>query len=249
MHRYVGVVIAAVIVLLAITGLLLNHSDQLGLDRQEITLPTFLSVSPLAQSPEFHEAFKLSSGWLVRVNDEVYFDQRHLYTAATELMGALMYHNNLLVASAHTLRLYTAKGELIEEINLSSELDSSVTKIGLDKNMQLIIATQGQQWQADEALLDWRTDVQPDIQWIEKATLPLSVQDQLVARYSGRSISVERLLFELHSARIFGPFGKWLLDLVAIGVILLATSGPFIWWLASRRNRARRRSSARGNKL
>ena len=42
-------------------------------------------------------------------------------------------------------------------------------------------------------------------------------------------ISIERLLQDLHSGRLFGIFGVILMDLASVALVLLALTGCWVW--------------------
>jgi hypothetical protein len=48
--------------------------------------------------------------------------------------------------------------------------------------------------------------------------------------YRGRGLSLERLLLDLHSGRVFPRTSPWLLDMVGIGLVALSLFGLLLWW-------------------
>lgn len=50
---------------------------------------------------------------------------------------------------------------------------------------------------------------------------------------SGRWLSLERILLDVHSGRIFGHYGPWLMDGAALMLLILAATG-IIGWLRGR---------------
>ncbi len=68
--------------------------------------------------------------------------------------------------------------------------------------------------------------------------------DQELARalrntWRGTGLPLERVLLDLHSGRILGEAGVWLVDAAALLFLLLAASGLWLW--------GRRRASARAH--
>jgi uncharacterized iron-regulated membrane protein len=59
----------------------------------------------------------------------------------------------------------------------------------------------------------------------------------LRSAWRGTGLSLERVLLDLHSGRILGEAGVWLVDAAALLFLLLAGSGVWLW--------GRRRASAR----
>ena len=70
-HRRVGLLVALLVAVLAITGLLLNHSDRLGLDRTNIV--TGLVVDWYGLTPvEDPVHFRAGNNWVSWIDGAVY---------------------------------------------------------------------------------------------------------------------------------------------------------------------------------
>ena len=48
-------------------------------------------------------------------------------------------------------------------------------------------------------------------------------------RFRSQFLTLERIIVDGHSGRLFGLFGVLLMDLVAVLLILLSVSGVYIW--------------------
>jgi len=55
------------------------------------------------------------------------------------------------------------------------------------------------------------------------------VQRSLLDQYRGSGLSWERLLLDLHSGRLFGSVGVFIIDLAGIALLLIALSGVWVW--------------------
>ncbi|HAU07360.1 MAG TPA: peptidase, partial [Gammaproteobacteria bacterium] len=47
--------------------------------------------------------------------------------------------------------------------------------------------------------------------------------------FYGQGVSIEQLVLDLHNGNILADLGRWLLDAVAIIIIIIALSGMIIW--------------------
>ncbi len=47
--------------------------------------------------------------------------------------------------------------------------------------------------------------------------------------YRGNGLPLERIILDLHSGRMFGTFGEYVMDIVALLFIFLALSGGWMW--------------------
>ena len=52
---------------------------------------------------------------------------------------------------------------------------------------------------------------------------------QIEMYFSGKGVSLEQFFLDLHNGNIIKGFGKWLLDIIAIFLLLLSISGIWIW--------------------
>ena len=67
--------------------------------------------------------------------------------------------------------------------------------------------------------------------------LPADLRATLLTIHRGNTITLERLVLDLHAGRIAGPAGVWLADAIAVLFIALALTGLWMW-NKSRRRRA-----------
>ena len=67
----------------------------------------------------------------------------------------------------------------------------------------------------------------------------------LRAQYRGRGLTVERVLADVHSGRIFARAGTLIMDAVAVFMIVLSLSGFVLWIQHSRREAELERRSGR----
>ncbi len=63
----------------------------------------------------------------------------------------------------------------------------------------------------------------------------MTLQQAITRVYRGEGLSLERLLLDLHSGRIFGSIGVLVYDLLALALGFLSISG-LVLWFRSRRN-------------
>ena len=64
---------------------------------------------------------------------------------------------------------------------------------------------------------------------------------ELLLDYSRPSVSLEHVLVDAHSGRLFGNFGAWVINFVGFAAIGLSISGIWMWW----RIRSNRRKVSR----
>ena len=92
---------------------------------------------------------------------------------------------------------------------------------------------------ADEHILDWDVIINEGIKWTEEYSLSDDEREQLLVAYRGNGLKLERVILDLHSGRIFGQYGIYLMDAAAIALLWLSLSGLWVW--NSRRRKMRKK--------
>ena len=231
-HRRLGLFAALFVLLLAGTGIALNHSAGLGLDRRFVEWPWLNGIygDHSADLP----AYQLGEHWLSRTaSGLVYLDTLEVAPCQGDLVGALRAGDVLYVACAGELLLVTGAGELVETVTTSSGLPAGVTGIG-DADGDIALQAGGTWWLADLEQMDFaaRAPAGSLVRQLSPGPLPQDIRRGIPAQ--AQWLSWERLLLDLHSGRVFGRPGVWLVD--GVGVLLggLALSGVGMWWLHRR---------------
>jgi uncharacterized iron-regulated membrane protein len=81
----------------------------------------------------------------------------------------------------------------------------------------------------DENLLEWSRAANPDVAWSVAAPTTPSLTEDLKKAYRGTGLPMERIMLDLHSGRILGRAGVYLVDAAAVLFLLLAMSGVWLW--------------------
>ena len=227
-HRRAGLCAAVFVFILAITGLLLNHTSELELDKQQVDSTLLLNWYGI-ELPDNPIHYSAGETVISQLDDQLYLNGRALIREQQSLVGISQTPMFIAVALTHELLLFTHQGELLERI---SNLPQGITQIdAMGTNREGHIALQGnnQILLADLDLIEWQTIHVEAISWSKqgKATTPLN--QQIISSYKNESLSHERVLLDLHSGRFFGSWGVYFMDAAAITLMLLALSGFWRW--------------------
>jgi hypothetical protein len=240
-HRRLGVLVACFALLLAITGIVLNHSAELELDHRFVDWP-WLSQAYGDNSADL-PAFPLGEHWLTRAaNGRVYFDAREVAPCSGKLVGAVASGELLYAGCAEELLLLSSNGELIESVSASTGLPVPLQAVGLIDS-RLVLQAAGTWWLADLDLMDFSHRAPAAgtvIQQLVPDQLPEGIRANIPA--PEQWLSWERLLLDVHSGRVFGRIGVLWVDGVGVLLAGLALSGIAMWWLHRRRHRGGSRS-------
>lgn len=238
LHRTFGAGAAVFVILMVLSGLAINHADKLQLEQRLISQPWVLEWYGL-DGPDNVHSFNAGGRWLSFAGSQLYFDGYPVSTLANGV-GAVFNGTMIIAAGSNELVLLDKSGVLIERVPWDKS--GPIESIGLLADKTVLIKSTNQLWHADAQLLHWQLFDKPAIipQWSVSQSAPDNVQQAVVTGYRGTGLSLEHLLLDLHSGRIFGSAGVLIYDLLALLVGFLAISG-LVLWTRGRRNGKRKR--------
>ncbi|MEZ5505613.1 MAG: PepSY domain-containing protein [Gammaproteobacteria bacterium] len=236
-HRRLGLMVALLVILLAVTGILINHSQSMGWHKQPVysALVARLYGIPVTV---IDKGFPLQEHWFTQVGHQLYRDRQPLAVECPDtLLGVAVQPDMLALLCGNVLLLLEPSGELIERVTQLPDQALAVTA----HEDGLLLRTSAAVWHYSDATGSWSAFTGgAALSWSSAAPLPADLQDWLAQRNPVPGISREQVLLDLHSGRLFGSAGVLVVDLVGIVVILLAASGLFTWIGRWRRHRRRR---------
>jgi hypothetical protein len=238
-HRWIGIGCALLVVWLAVTGILLNHSSRLGLDRSYVQAPWLFRVYGIRPQPP-GQGIPVAGRWIVQAGDLLFLDSKPVAEWHAPLIGATSLAGVILVAAPHTALLLTPEGEVIESLT-GAALPGEVLGVASTEQHLLLRTADGIYAMDTERLEFERYAGEWPMVTGGAQPLPAVVAQEIVARGAGIRLSRERLLSDLHSGRLLGRYGPLIMDLASIGFIFLALTGLWLWWRHRRIQRLRMR--------
>lgn len=236
-HRSVGALAAAFILFMVLSGMAINHADGLGLGQRHVSNQYLLKLYGI-NAPDNIRSFQLDGNWLSFAGSQLYFNE----TTVAEIpdgIGAVAIDHWIIVAGRDELLLLDRQGQLVEKINWQQA--GALDSIGLTTDGRVAVASNGALWLTDQELLAWQQtdEAGATVQWSAPAPAPAALQQAITRHYRGEGLSMERILLDFHSGRVFGPLGVLFYDLLALAVAFLALSGLVLWFRNRRHGRAR----------
>lgn len=225
-HRRVGLWISAFVLILAVTGLLLNHTEELSLDRHYVQSEWLLDWYGI--EPVQAVSYPVEGLWISELNGGIYLQERLIEQCPGGLAGAASLEGELLVACRNAMLLLTADGRVIERIDATLGLPVPVEHLARTGDL-VMLASAGGYFGADLDQLRFESLEPVKAEIIRPAPAPTPIVEQLQGQAGGHSIHWERVLLDLHSGRILGRAGVYIFDLAAILLIFLAISGFYYW--------------------
>ena len=222
-HRYTGLIVAVVILILAVTGIILNHTDDLELDKQFVKSPAILDWYGI-EGPNPEPAYSISGQWITQIDDQIYFNTKPVLRIREQLIGATINDSFIVAAFPNSLIMLSTQGEVIEQIE-----KSPIQDVASGQNEIIYIKSRDQVYFSDDGLLTWEIADQKGINWAKPASLPARLKRKLKLDTLYHTLPYERVLLDIHSGRFFGRYGVYFIDLSGILLILLTISGCWIW--------------------
>jgi hypothetical protein len=214
-----GLLAAVVLLMLAITGMALNHTQLLRLQNRFIDHETVLDwYGIFAPTPQ--QTFKTSTHYFSQLEQQFYWNQQLILQTEGLLKGAVETEAFMVIALDHAIVLLSFTGEVIETIE-----KNNIEQIGLDQQKQIVIQQLGKKLVSKDGLLSWHlTPVMP-IKWSEPTELPDTMKRMIKRQFRTTILPLERVLLDLHSGRFFGKIGVIIVDISGVLLIILIFSG------------------------
>jgi len=228
-HRLLGLSAALLFLLLAVTGMMLNHTDALGLDRHHVTFRPLLSWYGI-KAPQQVRYFAAGSHYLSQWEERLLFDDKNLGNQTTGLRGAVASNGMIVVARDNQLMLLLEDGKLFDILNGQTDLPTPIQRIGLTADGAVVVDTGHGLFIGDRELAVWQATTVAVHEWSDTTTPPAKLREATENTYLGEGLPLERVIEDLHSGRLFTRHGPWLMDLVALILIFSTLSGLWLWW-------------------
>lgn len=234
-HRNLGIISALFILLMAVTGMLINHSNHLSVDSAHVEqkwLLDYYGITPPTQI----DIYQTSPLKLASSDNLIWINNRLAVEADSSIKGMLSLGRMLIAVDSNNLYMLSKGGEVLEKQDASTGLPRGIEAIGYDE--QIWLRTDTGIFMADDDLIEW-DKVQPfaPIAWVAPLTVDseainISVRDEreaITLQARSHHLTWERVLIDIHSGRFFGSLGPWFMDLVALALIIMSISGIYMW--------------------
>ncbi len=233
-HRRIGLVFGLVFVLVAATGVGLNHSIGLGLQRRAVEadwLYRWYGMQPAGEPV----GFALGEDQLaVGLAGSLYLDGRAL-AGLDDLRGAVRLGEVGVAAGSRELLLLTPAGETIERLDSAAlppgELRSLALVADDGEPPRLALLMSSGRYAFDRDLVGWSAlPASVAAQTVAPVPVPPELRDRIVRAYRGDGLTVYRIVLDMHSGRFFGPLGVGVVDLSALAMVFLTLTGAWYVW-------------------
>jgi hypothetical protein len=248
-HKRAGLFAFIFLGWLGFSGILLNEASDLNLNGRRVDWSWLMAIYGLHAEPP-QTGLGAGGHWLAQAGESTVLDGKPLAEAIANPLGFVAVPEPgsagklmLYVAAADSVVLLRPDGTKVDELRMPPLPVAAIRRIGTVEGHPASIAIQGGDsvYQSDDEGESWKPVAANAVNWSAPQPLPPQ-QRKPLERYSRPSVSAQQMLVDLHSGRLFGRFGTYVIDVVGLAALLLATSGVWMMWRTSnaRRKQARR---------
>ncbi|MBL4801803.1 MAG: PepSY domain-containing protein [Emcibacter sp.] len=235
-HRWVGYISFFFVLILSLTGLILNRTEKLGLNQIMVNndfVSSLYGLSP--NSPPQH--FKVKEHLMSWLEGRVYLDGDLITQNSPPLVGGAILDGLIIVGTENRLSLFMDDGTLVEVMD-SSSLPGKITSINQSEKQGVLILTPNGTYATFDDFISWdKQSVSSPLVPKQEIQAPDHITEKIMHDFKGQGISLSRVILDLHSGHIMGSFGPYIMDLAAISLIFLGLTG-----LMKRRRSDKRKS-------
>lgn len=232
-HARIGFTAVVFFILLAVTGVVLNHATDLGLDKRYVHAAWLARWYGLAPESPRH-AFRSGRHDLVAANGRWLLDGRISGETFPQPVGLVELPGMVVVASSTSLYIYGKDGALVDRLERSALPGVPVQAVGSGAQ-QLVLRTAAGTFETSDAL-SWRAAPHDAVAWSAPAELSAAERERY-AEMLEPGISVQQLLLDLHSGRFAGRYGPLAVDILAVFLAVLSLSGAWLFLKPRHRRR------------
>ena len=222
-----GVAVSVFVIFLVITGWALNHTANLGLARLSVKVPWIGAWYGLrGTAPSM--GYTAGGHWLITNENGTLLDGKPTSISVPNAVGVAVTSDFIAIATMENLCLLDQNARLVDQIHTAQLHTGPIKHIaGVDNK----IVVHGTTTRASTDGVTW-APFNGNAPWSMPQALPS--EQQRFAKQLVPGLPLERLMQDIHSGRIIGRYGPYLMDAVGLLFLLLAASGL---WMFFRRRR------------
>ena len=154
-HRYMGICAALFALIIAVTGLLLNHTEDFQFDSHYVKNDWLLDWYGI-QAPDTLLSFAAHDQHVTLMGEHLYLNRKEIDGEYQHLVGALYLDGLFVVAVSDSILLLTARGDIVERLGSEDGMPAGIRSIGVSKEGRLVAENSVDYYQTDKDFLKWR---------------------------------------------------------------------------------------------
>ena len=245
-HRWLGLWATLFLVILSITGILLNYTEALKLDSTYVRNGFILKLYGMnpANQGAVYQSPQNPKDTIAYVADSLFFNGAFIGKTSTPIAHLRLEDFNVLFTE-NEIYLISLENQLIESIKentLPYSKLKSIARINPEgaESKTVLIAEEGH-FIADAYWLTFKPFMNKEaIEGSSEALLGHPKSDPTYIRslmndFQGDGVPLYRVLLDLHSGKLFSVPGQTIMNLSAISILVLIVSGLMSWRKRKRR--------------
>ncbi len=242
-HRTAGLLAALFVVFLAITGVLLNHVDDWRLNERRLGLATLANWYGV-EVPPVQGPYRAAGQSVALLPPRLYVGEHAVAGDYQSLHGVTEVDGLVIAAVDGSVLLIDPTDGAADRLPLPTT-GAQIHRLALSQDQGVQVATRnGRIYQLADGFDDWHLLPIKEA-FADSAQEPVPGGDVFRRRYLADSLNWERVLADLHSGRALGVSGAMVMDLAAVAMVFLASTGLMLW---SRRRPHQRRRQVRSQR-
>lgn len=229
-HRRIGMISFLMVIWLAFSGVLINHSDQFGLNEKYFSSQLMNKWYGIqAQKPE---AFRFGENFIYCSENNLYVNESIIAECGSQLSQAMFYQGSVVLLAKQAIYILSEDGELLDIFPFSlmnkfpqsmAVNDGRLIVEGFAQDQRL------QQWFVNLESLELEEVSGLDMNDKGEALATHDLPEHLIASLPTQGVKIERILLDAHSGRLFGKFGVLIVDAFALVFVFLSLSGFYLF--------------------
>jgi hypothetical protein len=215
-HRITGVIVAAMLLIVSSTGIILNHAEDIDLDSY---VPGFLAGIYFSPSDQVN-GYVANEHYFFVLSEELYVDSTRVRYCGSDLGGVARFEYGYQILCDGSILWLDMDLNVVDWLTEAAGLPGQLQSIVSFKDDVLVS-------DGDKTYL---VDIEVPAFKVVDVSPPKSGTIQIPAEVlMEESVSWHKLILDFHSGRVFGTVGKYASDLLALAFILMAITGLMIW--------------------
>lgn len=208
-------------------GMALNHKQQLNLEQRYLSWPWLLQHYGMA-TVKADAVYLLEDKVFSQFGSQLFINDKPVAHVQEGVVGGIVMDDLTVLATDRSLLLFTPQGEFVEKMDVNAGVPQLIQNIGIYHGEPILQTRQGM-WRTSFLLDQWELVSLQGVSWSSPYPMPDDVHNGLKHYFYGEGVSLEQFLLDVHNGHILGDYGVWLLDVLAILLIILSFSGLWIW--------------------
>ena len=186
-HKFTGIAVCVFLIHLSITGIFLNHTEDLGLDEKYTASPMILALYNIS-IPSQEESFSVDNHFVSRFGNQVFLDNQPVFKSENPIIGVVIFNQMLVIATDNGLVLLTEEGELIEKLTTATGLPENIQKLGGSDSI-LFLKASNQSWESEDEGQEWRGTDSNFNESSNELVMPNEKIQQVESYFLGKGVS------------------------------------------------------------